>query len=63
MTDDLVNVEVDGVALKAKKGAMIIQVTDAHDAYVPRNLPRLDVRALTKQIETLHACVLVGYPR
>ncbi|MBV6423385.1 MAG: NADH-quinone oxidoreductase chain 3 [Steroidobacteraceae bacterium] len=36
MTDDLVNVEVDGVALKAKKGAMIIQVTDAHDAYVPR---------------------------
>ncbi|HQW09107.1 MAG TPA: NADH-quinone oxidoreductase subunit NuoG [Steroidobacteraceae bacterium] len=36
MSEDLVNVEVDGVALKAKKGAMIIQVTDASDAYVPR---------------------------
>ena len=36
MSEDLVNVEVDGVALKAKKGAMIIQVTDANDAYVPR---------------------------
>ena len=36
MSEDLVNVEVDGVARKAKKGAMIIQVTDAHDAYVPR---------------------------
>lgn len=34
-----------------------------HDAYVPRNLPRLDVRALAKQIETLHACVLVGGAR
>lgn len=31
-----------------------------HDAYVPRNLPRLDLKALAKQIETLHACVLVG---
>ncbi|MBX3695023.1 MAG: NADH-quinone oxidoreductase subunit NuoG [Steroidobacteraceae bacterium] len=36
MSEDLVNVEVDGVALKAKKGSMIIQVTDANDAYVPR---------------------------
>ncbi len=36
MSDDLVNVEVDGVARKAKKGAMIIHVTDANDAYVPR---------------------------
>jgi NADH-quinone oxidoreductase subunit G len=33
---DEVNVEVDGRAVKAKKGAMIIHVTDAHDAYVPR---------------------------
>lgn len=34
--DDFVNVEVDGKAVKARKGAMIIHVTDAHDAYVPR---------------------------
>lgn len=34
--EDLVNVEVDGVAVKARKGAMIIHVTDAHGAYVPR---------------------------
>jgi len=34
--DDFVNVEVDGKPVKARKGAMIIHVTDAHDAYVPR---------------------------
>ena len=34
--DDWVNVEVDGVAVKGRKGAMIIHVTDAHGAYVPR---------------------------
>ncbi len=33
---DVVNVEVDGQAVQAKKGAMIIHVTDAHEAYVPR---------------------------
>ncbi len=33
---DEINVEVDGRAVKAKKGAMIIHVTDANDAYVPR---------------------------
>jgi NADH-quinone oxidoreductase subunit G len=31
-----VNVEVDGRPVKAKKGAMIIHVTDAENAYVPR---------------------------
>lgn len=31
-----------------------------HDAYVPRNLPHLNRQELAKQIETLHACVLVG---
>ncbi|MCP5144304.1 MAG: NADH-quinone oxidoreductase subunit G [Gammaproteobacteria bacterium] len=34
--DDLLNVEVDGVPMKAPKGAMIIQVTDPAGAYVPR---------------------------
>ena len=34
--DDMVNVEVDGKPVKARKGAMIIHVTDAHNAYVPR---------------------------
>ena len=34
--DDLVNVEVDGKPVKARKGAMIIHVTDQHGAYVPR---------------------------
>jgi NADH-quinone oxidoreductase subunit G len=34
---DTVNVEVDGIPIKARKGAMIIHVTDAmRDAYVPR---------------------------
>jgi NADH-quinone oxidoreductase subunit G len=36
MSDDLVNVEVDGRPLKARKGQMIIQVTDAAGVYVPR---------------------------
>jgi NADH-quinone oxidoreductase subunit G len=36
MSDDLVNIEVNGVPLKARKGAMIMQVTDAADVYIPR---------------------------
>ncbi len=36
MADDLVNIEIDGVAVKAKKGDMIIRATDASGAYVPR---------------------------
>jgi NADH-quinone oxidoreductase subunit G len=35
MTDE-VNIEVNGVPMKARKGAMIIHVTDANDVYVPR---------------------------
>jgi NADH-quinone oxidoreductase subunit G len=33
---DFVNVEIDGRPVKARKGAMIIQVTDAEGVYVPR---------------------------
>jgi len=33
---DVVNVEVDGKICQGKKGQMIIHVTDAQDAYVPR---------------------------
>jgi NADH-quinone oxidoreductase subunit G len=36
MSDDLVNIEVNGVPLKARKGQMLIQATDAADVYVPR---------------------------
>jgi NADH-quinone oxidoreductase subunit G len=36
MAEEFVNVEIDGVAVKAKKGEMIIRVTDAHGRYVPR---------------------------
>jgi len=36
MSEDLVNLEVDGVPVKGRKGAMIIHVTDANGAYVPR---------------------------
>jgi NADH-quinone oxidoreductase subunit G len=34
--DELVNLEVDGVPVKARKGDMIIRVTDANHMYVPR---------------------------
>jgi NADH-quinone oxidoreductase subunit G len=34
--EEFVNVEIDGKPVKAKKGEMIIRVTDANEAYVPR---------------------------
>jgi len=36
MSEDLLNIEVDGRRLQAKKGQMVIQVTDAAGIYVPR---------------------------
>jgi NADH-quinone oxidoreductase subunit G len=36
MSQDLVNLEVDGQPLQGRKGQMIMQVTDAADVYVPR---------------------------
>jgi NADH-quinone oxidoreductase subunit G len=36
MSEDLVNIEVNGVPLKARKGQMIIQATDPADIYIPR---------------------------
>jgi len=36
MSEDLVNIEVDGKLLKARKGQMLIQATDAAGIYVPR---------------------------
>ena len=36
MSEELVNIEVDGVPMKARKNAMIIQVTDASGVYIPR---------------------------
>jgi NADH-quinone oxidoreductase subunit G len=36
MSDDLINIEVDGKSLQARKGQMLIEITDANDIYVPR---------------------------
>ena len=36
MSQDIVNLEVNGVAVQGRKGQMIIHVTDASNAYVPR---------------------------
>ncbi len=36
MSEELVNIEVDGVPLKARKNSMIIHATDGNDIYVPR---------------------------
>src|SRR6202171_1843538 len=36
MADELVNIEIDGVPVKVRKGEMLIRATDAHGAYVPR---------------------------
>jgi NADH-quinone oxidoreductase subunit G len=47
MSEDLVNIEVDGVPIQARKGQMIIEVTDAHEVYVPRFCyhPKLSIAA------------------
>jgi NADH-quinone oxidoreductase subunit G len=36
MSEDLVNIEVNGVPIKARKGEMIMQATDRADVYIPR---------------------------
>jgi NADH-quinone oxidoreductase subunit G len=36
MTQEFVNIEINGVPVKAPKGEMLIRVTDTHGAYVPR---------------------------
>ena len=36
MSDDIVNIEVDGKSVKARRGQMVIEVTDTISAYVPR---------------------------
>lgn len=36
MTDDILNIEVDGKSLEARRGQMLIEVTDANDIYIPR---------------------------
>ena len=36
MSEDIVNIEVDGEPVEAKKGQMIIQVTDDMGTYIPR---------------------------
>ena len=35
MSEELVNIEVDGVPMKARKNAMVIQVTDASGKPIP----------------------------
>ncbi|MEN9704564.1 MAG: hypothetical protein RLZZ393_443 [Pseudomonadota bacterium] len=36
VNNDTVNITVDGCPMKARKGEMIIRVTDANDVYIPR---------------------------
>ena len=36
MTDDILHIEVDGKPLEARRGQMLIEVTDANDIYIPR---------------------------
>jgi NADH-quinone oxidoreductase subunit G len=47
MSEDFVNIEVDGVPMKARRGQMIIEITDAADVYVPRFCyhPKLSIAA------------------
>jgi NADH-quinone oxidoreductase subunit G len=47
MSEDIVNIEVDGLPVQARRGQMIIEVTDAHEVYVPRFCyhPKLSIAA------------------
>ncbi len=36
MTDDILHLEIDGKSLEARRGQMLIEVTDANDIYIPR---------------------------
>ncbi len=47
MSEDIVNIEVDGVPMQARRGQMIIEVTDAAAVYVPRFCyhPKLSIAA------------------
>jgi NADH-quinone oxidoreductase subunit G len=47
MSEDLVNIEVDGVPRQARRGQMIIEVTDSTGVYVPRFCyhPKLSIAA------------------
>ena len=36
MSDDVVNIEVDGQPVEARAGQMVIEVTDAIGTYIPR---------------------------
>ena len=36
MSDDIVNIEVDGEPVEARPGQMVIEVTDTIGTYVPR---------------------------
>ncbi|MEO0617329.1 MAG: 2Fe-2S iron-sulfur cluster-binding protein, partial [Pseudomonadota bacterium] len=36
MSDDTVTLEIDGKSVQARKGQMLIEATDAAQAYVPR---------------------------
>ena len=36
MSDDIIEIEIDGKLIQAKKGQMIIEATDTTSSYVPR---------------------------
>jgi NADH-quinone oxidoreductase subunit G len=47
MSEEFVNIEVDGVPMQARRGQMIIEITDAGNVYVPRFCyhPKLSIAA------------------
>src|SRR2546430_6416972 len=59
MADDLVNIEIDGVPVKARKGEMLIRVTDAHGAYVPRFCYRSEEHTSELQSQSNLVCRLL----
>lgn len=47
MSEDIITIEVNGQSLPARKGAMLIEITDANNIYIPRFCyhPKLSVAA------------------
>ena len=70
MSEDLVNIEVNGVALKARKNELIMRVTDREGIYIPRfcyheKLPvaancRMCLVEVEKAPKPLPACATCG---
>ena len=53
MSDDTITIEIDGNTVEARKGQMLIEVTDRIGAYVPRFCyhPKLSIEGACRLVQ------------